>query len=203
MYMVITGVSTGVLNTRQRVSAGVLAAFRVMLLFFPLTLVHLCLHEGGHALVALFHQAPNTEIFIHPFSFAGYSRPIFDFNNVWFHLGGTISAILVALILFICLWKRRNTAALLPVMLFPWIALWEGLAIILVLGKNGDYYNLSQVSGLPAGLFVLTGVVLFVGGTFLFMSLFPRLGLAPENKNTLWAGPAIPVSLWFYRRHPR
>ena len=49
---------------------------------------------------------------------------------------------------------------------------------------------MSQVSGLPAGLFVLTGVVLFLGGSFLFMSLFPRLGLAPEDKNALWAVPA-------------
>ena len=33
-------------------------ALRVFLLFFPLTLVHLLLHEGGHALVALFNQVP-------------------------------------------------------------------------------------------------------------------------------------------------
>lgn len=175
---------------QSRSTAALLAVLRLFLLFFPLTLMHLFLHEGGHDLVALINRTSHTGIFIHPFSFAGYSRPIFDFNNVWFQMGGTISAVLVSLILFIILWKRRNSTNLLPVILFPWFALWEGLAFILVLGKNGDYYNVSQVSGLPAGLFVLAGVVLFFGGAFLFMSLFPRLGLAPENKNALWAVPA-------------
>ena len=177
-------------ETRDAFMPALRPAVRVFLLFFPLTLVHLFLHEGGHALVALLNQVPQVEIFIHPFSFAGYSRPIFDFNNIWFHLGGTLSSLGVSLILFISLWKRRNSSALLPLMLFPWFALWEGLAFILVLGKNGDYYNLSQVSGLPAGLFAGIGAVLFLGGSFLFMSLFPRLGLAPEDKNALWAVPA-------------
>ncbi len=178
------------MNPNARSRPALLAALRVFLLYFPLTLSHLFLHEGGHDLVALVNRTPGTAIFIHPFSFAGYSRPIFDFDNVWFHLGGTLSAVLVSLVLFIFLWKRRNSTPLLPLILFPWIALWEGLDLILVLGKNGDYYNLSQVTGLPAGLFVAAGVVLFLGGAFLFMSLFPRLGLAPENKNTLWAVPA-------------
>jgi hypothetical protein len=186
--------STVTLKARQTTSAGFMAtlraSLRVFLLFFPMTLLHLFLHEGGHALVNLFYRIPHTVIFIHPFSFAGYSRPIFDFNNVWLHMGGTLSSMLVSLVLFISFWKRRNATSLLVVILFPWFALWEGLAFLMVLGKNGDYYNLSLVTGLPAGLFVLVGLILFLGGAFLFISLFPRLGLAHGDKNTLWAIPA-------------
>jgi hypothetical protein len=155
----------------------------------------LFLHEGGHALVALIYGTSHMGIFIHPFSFAGFSRPPFDFDIILAHMGGTISSILVSLILFITLWKRRNYVNLFPVILIPWITLVEGFNLLLVLMKTGDFYNVSQITGLPASLFILIGVLLFLSGLMLFVSLFPRLGLGPENLHALWA---IPVGMGLY-----
>ncbi len=182
-------------RTHGRSMSAIRSALRVFLLFFPMTLLFLLLHEGGHAIVDLIYRAPHTDIFIHPFAFAGFSRPIFDFDNILFHAGGTILSILVSLSLFLILWKRRSSASLLPLILFPWAALAEGLALLLVLTKTGDYYNVSQVVGLPAGMFALIGVLFFLTGLFLFISLFPRLGLAPESMHALWV---IPASMGVY-----
>ncbi|MGA8849645.1 MAG: hypothetical protein WB564_07485 [Dehalococcoidia bacterium] len=51
--------------------------------------------------------------------------------------------------------------------------------------RNGDYYNLIQVTGLQLSLFVIIGIILLVIGIFFTISFFPLLGLKPENRNTI------------------
>jgi hypothetical protein len=174
--------------------SGFIGALRSMLLLFfailPLTVVHLFLHESGHAIFNLVGHIPHTDLFIHPFGFTGYSRPLADFSNVWYHLGGVISAVMLSLVIFLVCWRLRNRIDPLPLLLFPWIAIGEGLNMLVVLMGTGDYHNVSELAGLPSGLFAAIGLVLFLAGLFLFSSLFPRLGLAPENKHALWSIPA-------------
>jgi hypothetical protein len=41
----------------------------LFLIFFPLSFLHLIVHEGGHALVNLIHNVPHTIIYVYPYLF--------------------------------------------------------------------------------------------------------------------------------------
>ncbi len=165
------------------------ASLLVFLLFFPLTFLHLLVHEGGHALVNLALKIPKTSIYIHPFSFSGFSRPVADWNNVWMHLGGPILSVLLGVVLFTLFWKRRNYSNLLLMLFIAWTAYWEGTGFMDILGGGGDFSNVMRITGLPASLFIAIDLLLFIAGILLFVSLLPLFGLEPKNLNTLWALP--------------
>ena len=96
------------------------------LILFPLFLLHKVVHEGGHAFVNLIHRISDTNIYVHPFSFSGYSRPFVDLGvtgNAWYVAAGPIAGVLVPLIIFIPLWKHRSINTLPLVLLFPWAVL--------------------------------------------------------------------------------
>jgi hypothetical protein len=103
--------------------------------------------------------------------------------------------VLLPLLIFVPLWKRRSVANLFLVILFPWNVFWEGLSIFDLLSRNGDLYNLSHVTGLPVSLFVIIYIIPLVIGIFFTISLFPLLGLKPENRNTIWILP-VGMLLW-------
>ncbi len=179
----------------SRVTAGLRTALLVFLIFFPLTFVHLFVHEGGHALVSLYARVPHTSIYFHPFSFSGFSRPMYDYHNAWGHLGGPLISLLAALILFILFWKRRSFNHLLFVAFVAWTVFWEGTGFMDILGGTGDFFNVARVTNLPVGLFFGIDLLLFISGIVLFVSLLPLFGLKADDLNGLWA---LPLGMGLY-----
>jgi hypothetical protein len=170
--------------------AVIRSALLLFCLVFPLTFMHSILHEGGHALDLLAHGLSITILYAHPFCFAGFARPMPTWNSVWMHASGTVVALLVSLLIFILLWKRRSISNLPLVMLFPWIAILSGVGVIYIPARTGDFYNIMHLTGLPGAVFYVPGVLLILLGIFFFVSLLPLLGLAPEDGRCLFAVPA-------------
>jgi hypothetical protein len=179
----------------SKLTSAVKSTVLLFLILFPLSFLHLILHEGGHALVNLIYRIPNTSIYVHPFSFSGYSRPIFDMSNAWFHASGPIVSVLLPLAMFIPLWKHRSVTSLFLVMLFPWNVFWEGLNGSAILIRNGDFFNIAWVTTLPVSFFMVISIILLIIGIFFTILFFPLLGLEPEDRNTLWVLP-VGVLLW-------
>jgi len=98
----------------------------------------------------------------------------------------------VSLLVFILVWKRSSVSSLPLVMLFPWAAILQGMDIMMV---NGDFRNIVQITGLPKILFIVPGALLVGSGIFFLVSLFPRLGLEPEDRKSLFVVPAG-IFLW-------
>jgi hypothetical protein len=179
----------------SKLTSAVKSTVLLFLILFPLSFLHLILHEGGHALVNLIYRIPNTTIYVHPFSFSGYSRPIFDMSNAWFHASGPIMSVLLPLAMFIPLWKHRSVTSLFLVMLFPWNVFWEGLNGSAIFIHNGDFFNIIRVTTLPVSFFMIISIILLIIGIFFTISFFPLLGLKPEDRNTLWVLP-VGMLLW-------
>ncbi len=172
-------------------SRSILLLFCVVLQLQFLTLV---LHEGGHALNTLAHRVPIAAFYVHPFSFAGYAFPSASsmdvLTDVWFHAMGTVVSLLVSLLTFLLLWKRRSVANLSLVMLFPWNAILAGIGVIYIPAHTGDYYNVMQLAGLPGAVFYAPGILLILLGLFFFVSLLPLIGLKPGDARSLYVVPA-------------
>jgi hypothetical protein len=166
------------------------SALLMFCLVLQLNFMTFILHEGGHALNTLAHGVPVTIFYVHPFSFAGYALPIPTRSNAWFHAMGHVVSLLVSLLIFVLLWKRRSVSSLTLVMLFPWIAILAGVGIIDIPARTGDYYNIMQLTGLPGAAFYVPGILLILLGIFFFVSLLPLLGLAPGDGRSLFAVPA-------------
>lgn len=177
------------------ISSAWRAAVLLALTFFPLSFLHVILHEGGHALVAWIYGIANVQIFVHPFAFSGYSRPIFDCSNILFHLAGFISAVIIPLIIFLFRKRFHTPATFFLVMLLPWSIFWEGLNMASALLGTGDFYNVSQLIGVSVLPFALIGFIMIMVGIVLIDSYLPLTGLLPANLHSLWA---LPVSfiLW-------
>jgi hypothetical protein len=155
--------------------------------------MQLFLHEGGHALVNLIYGARVTLFYAHPFSFVGYVRPMLDYHNVWVHVSGTIVELIVSLTIFALLWKHRSFYTLPFLMIFPWIGVYDGIGGIV--DKSGDFHNLVIITGMSENILLVFDIVLAVVGIFFFISLLPLLGLAPEDKRSLFV---LPVSMLLY-----
>jgi hypothetical protein len=164
----------------------------LFLLAFPVYFMFLVFHEGGHALHTLALGGPVSIFYVHPFPMAGYALPPVDWHNVWFHAAGPALVLLVSLFIFILCWKRRSVSLLPLVMFFPWTAIGQGLVILMVMD---DFNNIVQLTGLSPIIFQVTGLILVVAGIFLFISLFPLLGLAPRDLRSLFVVPAA-FFLW-------
>ena len=161
----------------------------MFLLFMIVQFLYLVFHEGGHSLVIVRQGVPVT-LYVHPFFFAGFSRPIVD-TSLWVHILGSATSIPVALLISLLAWKRRSPALLPLVMLFPWVALCDGINITGILGgMSGDFVNVVQITGLPAALFVILGALIFCIGIISLLSLFPLAGLDPRDNKALFVIPA-------------
>ncbi len=152
----------------------------------------LVFHEGGHALHTLAAGGPVTLFYVHPFPMAGYVRPFFDWNNVWFHIAGPALVLLVSLLIFILFWRWRSVSRLPLVMFFPWAALMHGVVILSIMD---DFNNIVQLTGIAPIFLRVMGSILVIAGIFLFVSVFPLLGLSPRNIKTLFVIPAA-LFLW-------
>jgi hypothetical protein len=170
----------------------ILPALLLFLLAFPVYFMLLILHEGGHALHTLAMGGSVSLFYVHPFPMAGYALPPFDWENVWFHAAGPAQMILATFLIFVLLWKRRSVPLLPLAMLFPWTALMQGLVILMVMD---DFNNIVRLSGLSPAIFQVMGLILTVVGVFLFVSLFPLLGLNPKDLRSLIVVPAA-FLLW-------
>jgi len=159
-----------------------------LLLYFSLTISNFMgsiLHEGGHALASLLQGGSVALFYVHPFPFSGYSRPFFD--SVLTHMLGYLLDILIPFVIFILIWKRRSVSNLPLIILFAF-----GGAILngLTMSQGYDTNNVVRLTGLPESLFTALGIVLFIAGLFFMSSVFPLLGLAPENIKSLLVIPA-------------
>jgi len=161
-------------------------------LFFPLRFMGLILHEGGHALYQL-NRGYDATLYVHPFAFSGYSRPMVDFS-VWMHISGSAFAIPAALLIFLLVWKHRSFATLPILMVFPWVAINDGMYM---LQRQGDYRNLMQVTGLPGIVLIILGSLIAGVGLVLFFSFLPLLGLSPQDKKSFLVVPAA-MFLWAF-----
>ena len=161
-------------------------------LFFPLRFMGLVLHEGGHGLYQLVRGFGVT-LFVHPFAFSGYSRPMVDFS-VWTHISGSAFAIPAALLIFLLFWKHRSFSTLPFLMIFPWVAINDGMYM---LQRQGDYHNLLQITGLPGIVLIILGSLIACVGLVLFFSLLPLLGLSSRDLKSLLVVPAA-MFLWAF-----
>ncbi len=153
--------------------------------------MNLFLHEAGHALVHVIEGVPVHFLYAHPFSFVGYVRPGGDYYSIWMHASGTIFELLVSAVIFIVLWKRRSFYMLPFLLVFPWSALYNGMGGIFdTLGHTGDNHNIMIITGWSPVGFYLISLILFVAGIFFLISLFPLLGLKPEDRKSLFVLPA-------------
>lgn len=159
-------------------------------LLFLLTFAKLVLHEGGHGLYLLVLGRPVT-LYVHPFAFSGYARPVGDFS-VWTHVSGPAVELLSSLLIFLLLCRRPSVRRLPLLMLFPFAAFTEGQGLV---QRVGDYHNLMHVTGLPGAPFIVAGALLGVLGLVLLLSLFPLLGLSPRDPKCLVIVPTA-MLLW-------
>ena len=168
----------------------------ILLLFFvsfPMYFMILVFHEGGHALHTLAVGGSVSLFYVHPFPMTGYGRPPVEYwENVWFHAAGPALGLLVSLLIFLLFWKRRSVSFLPLVMVFPMAAIGQGFVMLMVMG---DFTNIILLSGLPPIIFRVAGLILAIVAIFLFVSLFPLLGLAPRDIRSLSVVPAA-FFLW-------
>jgi hypothetical protein len=176
--------------------AGSIMLRSTLLLFFlafPMYFMVLVFHEGGHALHTLAVGGQISLFYIHPFPMAGYSRPPVEYwENVWFHAAGPALGLLVSLLIFLLFWKRRSVSSLPLLMVFPMAAIGQGFVMLMVMG---DFTSIVLLTGLSPTIFRVMGLIIGVAGIFLFVSLFPLLGLAPRDLRSLFAVPAA-LFLW-------
>jgi hypothetical protein len=177
--------------THQALTSSLQSTLLVFLLFFPITFMHMFLHEAGHALVHLIEGVPVRFLYAHPFSFIGFVRPMGDYYSIWVHASGTVFELLVSALVFILLWKHRSFYTLPFLMVLPWSALYDGMGGIFdTLGHTGDYHNILVITGWSPIPFYGISLILIVVGIFFLTSLFPLLGLAPEDRKSLFVLPA-------------
>ena len=162
----------------------------MFLLFMIVQFLFLVFHEGGHSLFITRRDVPVT-LYVHPFFFAGFSRPSIDATNIWPHILGSATSTPIALLISLLSWKRRSPALLPLAMLFPWVALGDGINITGIMGgMSGDFVNVVQITGLPAAPFVILGASIFCIGLISLFSLFPLAGLDPRDNKALFVIPA-------------
>ncbi len=169
---------------------------RAILLFFcvlmPVMFMLSILHEGGHMLSQAGQGLANRVVYVHPFAFAGYSRPVWEWREIAAHAAGALTAILGALLISALLWKRRSTTTFALVALFPVVAVGNGGYILLA---SGDFRNIMNITGLQPVVFGLMGLPIILVGAFCLVSLLPMLGLSPVDKRTLLVLP-VAYFLW-------
>jgi len=198
--MTAESISTIMIDTDKRTTHVLASALKptllLFLLFFPLTFMQMFLHEAGHALFNLSEGVPIHFLYAHPFSFLGFVRPMADYYSIWEHASGTMLEVFVSILIFILLWKHRSFYTLPFLMIFPWIAVYDGIGGVFdILGHSGDYHNIMQITGLPAAGFYIMNLMLAVVGIFFFISLLPLLGMLPEDRKTLFV---LPVGMLLY-----
>jgi hypothetical protein len=154
-------------------------------LFLWMTFIQKILHEGGHALYTLIRGVPSL-LYVHPFNFSGYSRPIID-ASIWKDISGSVSALSFSLLISLPFWKHRSPAFLPLAMLFPYVLIYDGIN---VLGLMGDFRTLVETNGISPIPFLFLGALIGAAGIALLFRLLPQIGLDPKDKEALFVLPA-------------
>jgi hypothetical protein len=119
-----------------------------------------------------------------------------DYYNIWQHASGPVFELLVSVVIFALLWKHRSFYTLPFLMVFPLVALYEGIGCLFdILVHSGDEYNIILITGWSATGFYVISIILIMLGIFSFITLLPLLGLAPEDKKTLFV---LPLGMLLY-----
>ncbi len=186
-------------SDRKKLVSTLRSLSLMLFIFLPSWLAMLILHEGGHTLADIADGATLssiTHLYVHPFDFNGYVRPIQFWGNVWGHAAGHLVSLTVTLSIFVFFWRRRSVSTLPLLMLFPVTAIMSGMSGVtnMLLG-NGDYYNIVRITGLPPALFYVFGFLLFAVGIFFWISLMPLYGLAPGDLRSLIVIPGM-LLIW-------
>lgn len=161
-------------------------------LIFPMNLVFYILHEGGHALTTLAHGVKVSLFFVHPFSFGGYNLPPYDWGSAFYHAGGVLAALPIALLISLPFWKHRSLSTLPLVMVFPWVAILQGQRMLLV---GGDFASIVHLTGIPILLFIIAGFLAVMIGICLLVSLFPLFGVEPGSRKSFLVFP-VALIIW-------
>ncbi len=161
----------------------------LVLLIMVIQLLQGFLHEGGHSLYLFVRGVPIT-LYVHPFFFSGFSRPLIPASGISYDILGSAAALLVCSLVTIPLWKRRSFTLLPWVLLFPYSAMMDGFN---VMGLMGDFQNVIQKTGLPAAPFLVLGALLMGIGILSFFSLLPLTGLDPRGNHALFV---LPAAMW-------
>ena len=161
-------------------------------IIFLVKFIGVTLHESGHGLYQLI-SGKNIELYVHPFAFAAYSRPFADWG-AWEHISGSAFALPAAFLISLPFWKRRSLSNLPFLMLFPWVAIADGMYI---LQRQGDFRNLMQVTGVPGSVLIVVGGLIACVGLTLWFSLLPLLGLSSRDKKAFLVIPAA-LFLWTF-----
>jgi len=195
-FLMVVGLLVGFWLLPLRHLSDGRSAFRsILFLFcslFPISFFGAILHEGGHALAVMMWGGTIYRYYVHPFSFSGF---VANNTEVLFALNGFLPyalPVLLPLTIFILLWKRRSIATFPLLLLFPHLALVESLQLI---SLDHDVQNMMQPTELPGLLFIGIGVILLIFGTAFYISLFPLIGLEPDNRKTLLV---VPIALFIY-----
>jgi hypothetical protein len=96
---------------------------------------------------------------------------------------------MISLPLFIFLWRRRSVVILPFVMWFTWNASHAFMTLSGLAQGIDDFNQVINMTGWPAWPFFVIFSILAVVGFFLFVSLFPLLGLEPKDKRTFFVIP--------------
>jgi hypothetical protein len=165
--------------------------FLMLCLLLLIKFMQLILHEGGHSLYLLVRGVPIT-LYVHPFDFSGFYRPMLDYSAIWTHILGSAVAVPVALLISLPFWRRRSLALLPLVMLFPFVALNDGMN---VMGFGGDFWNLVRVTGVSTIPFLALGGLITIVGIVSWFAILPLAGLEPRDRKPLFVLPAA-MFLW-------
>lgn len=165
----------------------------LLLLFFAYAIafiLYFAIHESGHALVGLAKGYTIERFVVHPFftSYVLLKPPTVTLEGA---LAGTVMALSVSFVLWILLWNRRSISSLPFQMIIPITLVMQGIeATVGMTNPTSDMSWVLYFTGLPAILFYVFGFILLGLGVFIFLSLFPLLGLVPEDKKSLFVIPA-------------
>lgn len=165
-------------------SPSILSILLLLSALFPIYFMGSFFHESGHALTGLIVDGTFKTLYVHPFNFSGFSRPVID--NAWFHAGGYSAVFLISFLISLLFWKQCSVANLPFVLFFPYEAFSSGFLMLLL---NGDIANILRLTDVPAILFIALGLVLLCLGILSFLSLLPLLGLNPADKKSLLVVP--------------
>lgn len=155
-----------------------------LLLFFSYGIAFMAtssLHELGHVAVHLVKGSPITRFVLHPFLMPHVST-VSGRESLVNWVAGTLLVLVVIVLIGFFGWKTRSSATFPLLVAIPLGLVYEGFNLATApISPGSDFYLVMAATGLPAALFLILGLAAIVGGIFLFLPLFPLLGIAPQN----------------------
>jgi hypothetical protein len=170
----------------------------ILLLFFSYFVAYflsLVIHEVGHGIMGLIKGYAFIGIFANPF-LGAYAKIIPGTPSLEGAISGEAFELLVCSSISTIFWKHRSSTNLPLQMLFPTALVFQGVENTIALATPmADFNYVMNVTGLPAVVFYVIGIIFICLGIFIFNLLFPLLGLGPEDRKSL---VVVPIGLSLY-----